>query len=60
MSAEPVVTRIGPGAYRVEIDGRAEIVHVAGTPGHRWVHWRGRVFERPFADEAPSTRRGSG
>lgn len=53
----PLVTRIGPGVYRVEIDGRAELVHVAGTPEHRWVHWRGRVFERPFAAEAPVSRR---
>lgn len=59
MSAAPVVTRIGPGVYRVEFDGRAELVHVAGTPEHRWVHWRGRVFERPFADEAPVARRRS-
>ncbi len=59
MSATPVVTRIGPGAYRVEIEGRAEIVHVAGTPGHRWVHWRGRVFERPFAVEPTAARRSS-
>ena len=59
MSTAPVVTRIGPGAYRVEVDGRAEIVYVAGTPDHRWVHWRGRVFERPFAAEAPAVRRSS-
>ncbi len=59
MSAAPVVTRIGPGVYRVDIDGRAETVHVAGTPGHRWAHWRGRVFERPFAVEHQVVRRGS-
>lgn len=57
MSSSPLVTRIGPGAYRVEVDGRAEIVHVAGAPGHRWVHWRGRVFERPFAADEPAVRR---
>ncbi len=60
MSSTPLVTRIGPGAYRVEIDGRAEIVHIAGTPAHRWAHWRGRVFERPFAADQPAVRRGSG
>ncbi len=59
MSATPVATRVGPGVYRVELDGRAEIVHVAGTAGHRWAHWRGHVFERPFADEAPAPRRSS-
>jgi len=57
MSAAPVVTRIGPGVYRVEIEGCAEIVHVAGTPGHRWAHWRGRVYERPFAADEPVRRR---
>lgn len=59
MSTTPLVTGIGSGAYRVEIDGRAEIVHVAGPAGHRWVHWGGRVFERPFAGDEPAVRRGS-
>jgi 3-methylcrotonyl-CoA carboxylase alpha subunit len=36
--------------YRVEQDGRAEIVYVAGPPGDRWVFWDGRVFHRPFSD----------
>jgi len=59
MSATPIVTRVGPGVYRVEVDARAEIVHVAGAPGHQWVHWRGRVFERPFAADEPAVRRSS-
>jgi acetyl/propionyl-CoA carboxylase alpha subunit len=46
----PVVTRIGPGVYRVEIDGRAEIVYVAGPVDDRWLHWNGQVFRRPFHD----------
>lgn len=56
MSTTPVVTRIGPGAYRVELDGRAEVVYVAGPTGHRWAHSNGRVFERPFAEEAALPR----
>ena len=60
MSAPPLATRIGPGVYRVEIDGRAEVVHIAGSRDHRWVHWRGRVFERPFAAEPTTPRRSTG
>lgn len=51
----PVITRIAGGTYRVEQDGRAEIVYVAGPPGDRWVFLDGRVFHRPFTD-APSRR----
>lgn len=50
MSARPAVTRVREGVYRVEVDGRSEIVHVAGAPGHPWVHWNGLVFEQPFGD----------
>jgi 3-methylcrotonyl-CoA carboxylase alpha subunit len=40
------VTRIADGVYRVERNGRSEIVYVAGNPAHRWAFWNGRVFER--------------
>lgn len=56
MSGALVVTRIGNGVYRVEIDGRVETVFVAGPRSHRWVHWNGTVFDRPFLQE-PSSRR---
>jgi len=39
-----VVTRIGDGVLRVEVDGRAEIVYIAGPPGDRWAFWNGRTF----------------
>jgi acetyl/propionyl-CoA carboxylase alpha subunit len=52
----PAVERIGPGVYRVEIEGRMETVFVAGTPADRWVQWNGRVFRRPF-EQAPARRR---
>ena len=42
------VTRIGVGAYRVEIDGRSETVYVSGTPSQEWVFWNGHVFRGPF------------
>lgn len=60
MNPEPFVTRIGDGVYRVDADGRGHIVHIAGTPGNRWVHWNGHVFNNPFDDEGrPRARRGS-
>jgi biotin carboxyl carrier protein len=30
--------------YRVEHDGRNEIVYVAGPPADRWIFWKGRTF----------------
>jgi biotin carboxyl carrier protein len=42
---DPVVTRIGDGMYRVEINGRAEIVYVAGSSDNRWAFWNGAVFQ---------------
>ena len=40
------IVRIGAGVYRVETDGRAELVYVAGAPGNRWAFWNGRVFRQ--------------
>lgn len=42
--SEPAVTRIGDGVYRVEIDGRAEIVYLAGPTRDRWAFCNGQVF----------------
>jgi biotin carboxyl carrier protein len=39
-----VITRIGAGMYRVEHDGRSEIVYVAGPVDDRWVFWNGAVY----------------
>ena len=50
--AAVTVTRIGAGVYRVEIDGRAEIVYVAGPRDARWAFWNGRVFREPFDGDA--------
>ena len=45
--AHPIaVTRIAAGAYRVEYEGRSEIVYVAGPAHDRWAFWNGRVFRR--------------
>ena len=52
--ADPViVTRIGDGAYRVEHEGRNEIVYVAGPPGDRWAFWNGQVFRSDAATQSP-------
>jgi biotin carboxyl carrier protein len=57
----PTVTRIGDGVYRVEDQGRAEIVYVAGTGDDRWAFWNGRVFRSArVAAPRPSRRGGSG
>ena len=43
----PVATRIASGVFRVEHDGRADLVYAAGD----WLFWNGRVFHRPFVEE---------
>ena len=50
------VVRIGDGVYRVEMDGRTEVIYVAGTMGDRWAFWNGQVFHGPF-DELPGPAR---
>jgi biotin carboxyl carrier protein len=54
--AEPAVTRIEPGVYRVEHETRAEIVYVAGSTDNAWAFWNGHVF-RGNAPAASSARR---
>ena len=49
------VSRIGDGAYRVEVDGQANIVYAAGTPDQWWAFWNGRVFQGPAIDERTSS-----
>jgi acetyl/propionyl-CoA carboxylase alpha subunit len=50
------VTRIGDGVYRVETDGRAEVVYVAGAADDRWVFWNGQVFRGRFGDGGETPR----
>src|SRR5438876_5626947 len=40
------ITRIGEGVYRVEHDGRSELVYVAAdSRTGRWAFWNGRVWK---------------
>ena len=48
MAADTRVRQVGDGVYRVEIDGHAETIYVAGTPRDRWLFWNGRVFHGDF------------
>src|SRR5438309_1701533 len=43
-----VVTRIGDGVYRVEREGRNEIVYIGGPPGDTWAFWNGQIFRGSF------------
>jgi biotin carboxyl carrier protein len=52
------VTPIADGTYRVEHEGRSEIVWVAGSKADRWIFWKGHVFRGAFGaaegEEKPS------
>lgn len=43
-----VIARIGRGVYRLERDGRSEIVYAAGPLHDRWVFWNGHVYRGDF------------
>jgi 3-methylcrotonyl-CoA carboxylase alpha subunit len=51
------VTRIGPGVFHVEHEGRRELVYVAGTEAVCWAFWNGRVYRLARRSEpAPRPR----
>ena len=54
------VTRVGPGMYRVEHDGRLEIVYVAGPRGSTWAFWNGEVFHETAPVERAEQARPQG
>jgi biotin carboxyl carrier protein len=61
MSAGPIVRQVGPGAFRVEHDGRTDIVYAAGHGAERWLFWNGHVFHTgPSTPSTPGTPRTSG
>jgi len=54
-----VITRIAAGVYRVEHDGRNEIVYAVGPDDDRWVFWNGHVYRCDFRDQRPDTAGGN-
>jgi biotin carboxyl carrier protein len=46
------VERLGPGAYRVEHEGRQSIVYVAGPAGDLWAFADGQIY-RERAHQSP-------
>ena len=52
----PQVTWVGEGVYRVEHEGRIEVVYVADGQGERWAFWNGHVFKGGF-DALPAPPR---
>jgi biotin carboxyl carrier protein len=44
------IARIGDGVYRVETDGRAHLVYVAGPPTRQWAFCNGRIFRESHAE----------
>jgi len=50
------VVRIGDGIYRVEKDGRVEVVYVVGPPANRWAYWNGHMFRGSQAGQTPTAR----
>ena len=51
------ITRISDGVYRVEHDGRADLVYVAGPANDRWAFANGEVYRQK--QEASKPRRSS-
>jgi len=53
MAAGTHIRQVGDGVYRVEIDGRAETVYVAGTPRDRWVSGTAACSAETFSRPSP-------
>ena len=50
-----MIVWIGAGTYRVEHDGRSDLVYVAGQPEDRWVFWDGYVWRSTELDTVRAT-----
>jgi len=46
-------TRVGDGVYRVEHDGRADLVYIAGPPDDRWAFANGEVYRQKQESARP-------
>jgi acetyl/propionyl-CoA carboxylase alpha subunit len=47
------VTALGNGVYRVEHDGRWEVVYVVGQPPDEWAFWNGHVYHGNLGEAHP-------
>lgn len=56
MDPNITVTPIASGTYRVEHDGRNDIVYVAGGQNDKWAFWNGHVFRPDIAGEPEAPR----
>lgn len=56
MDPNITVTPIASGTYRVEHDGRNDIVYVAGGQNDKWAFWNGHVFRADIAGETEAPR----
>jgi biotin carboxyl carrier protein len=45
--------------YRVEHEGRSEIVYAVGPANDQWLFWNGQVFHDAFATKSAAPRRPS-
>jgi biotin carboxyl carrier protein len=57
--AQPQVTRVGRGRYRVAQDGRSESVYAVVSAEERWAFWNGRVYRAPRVAPTASRPRGA-
>jgi len=54
-----MISRIAAGVYRVEHEGRNEIVYAAGPDDDRWVFWNGHIYRGDFRDQRPGSGAGN-
>ena len=51
------IERVGAGVYQVDVDGRRELVYVAGPPSNMWVFWNGHTYRGDFTEKSARPRR---
>ena len=52
------IERIAPGTYAVEIDGRRQLVYMAGASSNAWAVWNGNVYRGDFTPTSSRDARG--
>ncbi len=58
--AEPKVTPLGNGVYRIDDGERSRVAYAAGTPDARWVFLEGRVYVIDSTPQSTGRRRARG